>query len=382
MPTVARTLLPLPLEHLEPHRFEDMVRMLLYDFRPWRQIESTGRPGGDESFDVRAWELVPTVLTVGADSEEFDETPPEIETDRLWLIQCKREKKIGPAMIERYLNDIPVDRRTGIYGVVLAAACDFSLKARDRFRECARRLGFSEAHLWGRGELEDMLFQPKNDHLLFAYFGFSLQTRRRSIKTALRARLATKHKAQKELGRGVLLLVRDATDDRYPILDNDEALSRDEGGRWFVRAVDECCHDGIHINMGRFYAYLDDDGERWDIAETANLESPNPNPWSNETPEERVQSRIHAKESWEALPELNRAFYEEYIVIPYDGILAIDEDGDEIFGGPHIYTVSPDTPSGEFWHQCYRSLILVSSSDQKPVVVDEKRIRRFARLKE
>src|SRR5258705_372371 len=68
------------------------------------------------------------------------------------------------------------------------------------------------SHLWGKGEIEDMLFQPKNDHLLFAYFGVSLQVRRRSLRTDVRARLATKRKAQKVLERfahGVL--VRDAS---------------------------------------------------------------------------------------------------------------------------------------------------------------------------
>ncbi len=41
--TTTRTLNPLHFEDLEPHRFEDMVRQLAYDFRPWRSIEATGR---------------------------------------------------------------------------------------------------------------------------------------------------------------------------------------------------------------------------------------------------------------------------------------------------------------------------------------------------
>jgi hypothetical protein len=36
---------PLHFEDLEPHRFEDLVRRLIYDFRPWRQLEATGRSG-------------------------------------------------------------------------------------------------------------------------------------------------------------------------------------------------------------------------------------------------------------------------------------------------------------------------------------------------
>lgn len=43
-PTTTRTFNPLPLEHLEPKRFEDLVRQLTYEFRPWRQLEATGAP--------------------------------------------------------------------------------------------------------------------------------------------------------------------------------------------------------------------------------------------------------------------------------------------------------------------------------------------------
>jgi hypothetical protein len=57
--TTTRTLGPLHLEDLEPHRFEDLVRQLLYDFRDWRYLEPTGRTGSDEGFDVRGWETVP-----------------------------------------------------------------------------------------------------------------------------------------------------------------------------------------------------------------------------------------------------------------------------------------------------------------------------------
>ncbi len=37
-PTTTRTLNPLPFEHWEPKRFEDLVRQLSYGSRPWRQL--------------------------------------------------------------------------------------------------------------------------------------------------------------------------------------------------------------------------------------------------------------------------------------------------------------------------------------------------------
>ena len=62
MSTIAtRTLNPLHFEDLEPHRFEDLVRQLAYQFRAWRTIEATGRVGADEGVDIRAVEMV-TIL--------------------------------------------------------------------------------------------------------------------------------------------------------------------------------------------------------------------------------------------------------------------------------------------------------------------------------
>jgi hypothetical protein len=53
---VTRTLNPLPFHDLEPRRFEDLIRQLAYDFRPWLRLEATGRAGSDEGFDVRGIE--------------------------------------------------------------------------------------------------------------------------------------------------------------------------------------------------------------------------------------------------------------------------------------------------------------------------------------
>lgn len=56
MVSVSKTLGPIHFEDLEPKRFESMVRGLLYDFRDWNKMESTGIAGSDEGFDIRAWE--------------------------------------------------------------------------------------------------------------------------------------------------------------------------------------------------------------------------------------------------------------------------------------------------------------------------------------
>jgi hypothetical protein len=159
----------LHFEDLKPHRFEDLVRQLIYDFRPWQQLEGTGRLGADEGFDVRGYERVEQ-LEIGDDPDDLDE-PAADTSDRIWLIQCKREKTIGPKKLESYLDALGANISKPLYGSIFAAACDFSKSARDLFRDRTRALGVAEALLWGKAEVEDMLVQPKNDHLLFAYFG-------------------------------------------------------------------------------------------------------------------------------------------------------------------------------------------------------------------
>lgn len=37
-----KTLNPIHFEDLEPHRFEDLIRQLLYDFKNWKSLEATG----------------------------------------------------------------------------------------------------------------------------------------------------------------------------------------------------------------------------------------------------------------------------------------------------------------------------------------------------
>jgi hypothetical protein len=176
-----------------------------------------------------------------------------------WRLTTKAEaaKALGPT------NLIPCTKAVQIHGLVLAAACDFSLKARDAFRAKVREIGVAEAYLWGKGEVDDMLFQPKNDHLLFAFFGFSLKARRQTLNTSIRSRLAAKRKVLRSIETtGTDVLIRDASDDRYPHLDNTE--DRFKAGRWLVRRYKGCFADGVRILLRRCCAYLDDDGEAWD----------------------------------------------------------------------------------------------------------------------
>lgn len=175
-----RTLGPLHFEDLDPKRFEDLVRQLAYEFKPWRQLEATGRSGSDDGFDARGYEITvkegPSTASTDDEGDPIEERSALEDAlgDRLWLIQCKRERAIGPKALVKYLDDTVLGPDEKLHGLVFTAACDFSKKARDDFAKKCRELGLEEWHLWGKAELEDRLIRPENDHLLFAYFGVSL----------------------------------------------------------------------------------------------------------------------------------------------------------------------------------------------------------------
>jgi hypothetical protein len=222
--TTTRTLNPLPFDSLEPKRFEDLIRQLAYDFRRWRMLEATGRAGSDDGYDARGFEITDSPSDDLQEAPEGDEEAvrPESSADNLWLIQCKRERVITPAKMKRHLSQIPETEARALHGVVFAAACDFSKTTRDVALSWGRDHGIAEIHLWGEAEVEDQLFQPKNDHLLFAYFGISLQIRQRSVRATLRAKLTMKRKVLRHLGDGwyanKVVLLRDPQDEQYPYI--------------------------------------------------------------------------------------------------------------------------------------------------------------------
>ena len=123
MSGATRTLGPLHFEDLEPRRFEDLVRQLIYDFRSWRALEATGRSGSDDGFDARGFEIIDVGVPLPADDDQ-DEELEELQTttDRIWLIQCKRERSITPAKLRKYLSEIPPQSLAGLYRLIFVAA--------------------------------------------------------------------------------------------------------------------------------------------------------------------------------------------------------------------------------------------------------------------
>src|SRR6266481_7649586 len=163
MAKVTRTFGPIHFEDLDPHRFEDLIRELTYDFKDWQSIEATGRSGADDGFDIRAYERASSADTEPEEGEAGeDDLAPHPMEGNLWMFQCKREAKIGPTEVAQIVDD-GVKADNPPYGYVLAAPANFSKKSFDVFREQLRNRGVMEFYLWGRAALEDMLHLPRND---------------------------------------------------------------------------------------------------------------------------------------------------------------------------------------------------------------------------
>lgn len=379
MPSVSKTLGPLHFEDLEPKRFEDLTRQLIYDFRTWRRLEATGRSGSDDGFDARGYEIV------GADPISSDEDPDDVAPyealDRLWLVQCKRERTITPKKLTDYLDDIRLTDSEKLHGIVFAAACDFSKTARDKFSQKCRALGLKEWHLWGKAELEDKLMRPENDGLLFAYFGVSLTIRRRSQKSDLRARLTTKRKVHRLLGskEHTFLLIRSPEAVTYP---NPElAVDFKKYPPWLVRKYAGMYYSGIMFLVKRYFAYISDDGKNWDAALAVNdaLPSDYEDPWSLGASSKDVALRQEIHAEWDRLPSENKAWLEVLGVIPFENILDVDELGDEVFEEAHVH-IAFDPESGPFTG-FYSKVNPSSSYDRRKIDVDsddEGRIKKFS----
>ena len=95
-----------------------------------------------------------------------------------------------------------------------------------------------------------MLYQPKNDDVLFTFFGVSLRIRRQSAAAEVpRRRLVVKRKAMRLLdGKfGIEVLIRDGSDEKTT-RNSDDAAEGPHARRWSVyRYEDSGHHDGLHF---------------------------------------------------------------------------------------------------------------------------------------
>lgn len=341
MPTTTKTIGPLHFEDLDPHRFEDLIRQLAYDFRDWQSIEGVGRSGGDDGFDIRAFERG----RVDRDPDEPDDEGSPPAEGPVWQFQCKREKTMGPARVSAVIEE-SVDRSNPPYGFVLAAPANFSKQAHDVFREQLRARGVTEFFLWGRTALEDMLLQPKNDHILFTFFGLSLVSRRRSRLTEIRSVIATKNKLMRVLGsspQNQQVLLRDASDTHYPW--SSDYADFAENPRWQQYAVVQIDPAGLVLEVEEHYAVFDERAGEWDATDAVNLASFAVEEDDQSPGAFTLRDRVEAV--WDGFPHNQRAKLIKQGLIRFRSILAIDPEGDSSYSCPHLY-VDFGGPNGPF----------------------------------
>jgi len=223
------------------------------------------------------------------------------------------------------------------YGYVLAAPANFSKKAFDVFREELRKRGVMEFYLWGRATLEDMLYLPKNDRVLFTFFGISLVTRRRSRAIDIRAVVARKNKLMKifdERAGREPILVRDLKDTEYPY--SSYYKDFEARPRWRAYTVITLDPRGLGLSVNDYFAYRDVSRAEWDMTRALNLARRDEEEDREQRRSDReLRDRIEA--FWHFIPHANRAHYVRNGLIRFEDIAVIDDKGDSEFEMPHIF---------------------------------------------
>jgi hypothetical protein len=347
-----RTFAPLQFEALEPHRFEDLVRDLMYDYRDWQTIEATGRSGSDDGYDIRAFEKrldSPENHDLDTDRDE----PVTVEGNR-WMIQCKREKELGPTRIKAIIAD-GVQASEPPYGYILAAPANFSKKAYDAFRTALSERGVQEFHLFGRAELEDMLYMPKNDRILFAFFGVSLASKKRTRVTEIRTAVNNKNKLWSILGAGgdfgsfteAHALIRDVNDTHYPY--KKERPGFDKLPRWKEYIACEFRADGVRFHIREHFAYLNREKKEWDCTTVIDLLYRESEAHGDDH-HSLFELRQRVSDFWEHLPRANQARFIVDGIVFYERFAFIDKIGDPQYKFPHLYVeYGPHGPFDGHW---------------------------------
>ena len=335
-----KTINPLHFEDLEPHRFEDLVRRLLYGFRDWTNIEATGRGGADDGFDIRAWEKGDTVTNVGAEGEEGVR---DLE-GRLWQIQGKREKSIPPAKMRALIKE-GVNGEKPPYGYILAAATNISKIAYDAFREELRKKRVTEFHFWGKDYLEDQLALPQNDEILFTFFGLSLSPRRKSRTAELKFAINNKNRVLKLIfgndrmlpNQGVprkkTFFLRDIKAEHYP--DARKYPDFETNRRWGEFDVVDVSAKGLCFKVREWYAYCEPAKKEWDFTRVVDL-TPRQHNLDRANQARLEKQGQNAETYWRHLPRRLQAKLMVYGFVPFEEMLIIDDKGDPEYTDPHV----------------------------------------------
>lgn len=363
MAKVTKTLGPLHFEDLEPHRFEDLVRQLAYGFRRWRHLEATGRLGQDDGMDIRGVEVVGQPVDDEVASEADDEETKLPREERVWVFQCKRAQEVEPKDAERIVAEAVPDPDAAPYGLVVAVACDLSKRTLGVLRARAVEHNVQEVHVWSRAHLEDLLFRPENDHLLFSYFGISLQLRRQNRLREIREPIATRRKVLRALGMTSFeehgyktVIVRDWQDSTYPERSaKHEVLTPPALLPWEVAGFEGFYRDGLLLTRFRAEGWVKND-RTWDFYwPSLRREEPTGaahlDLWSEEAKAKRAQrAQEHEKQraAFADVPQGEQLHIRFLHFLPFSAIAEVDPVGDPLHECPHFYCRYDDAKRGPY----------------------------------
>lgn len=117
---------------------------------------------------------------------------------------------------------------------------------------------------------------------------------------------------------------------------------------WMVWPYRGMLHDSLQFCVGRYFAYLSDDGKSWDAAMAVNdaRSRTHEDPWLGESRHNEKQQAVF--ECWNKIPEANQAWLEVVGLVPFDDILDIDDLGDEYVRTLHVYAPFAPGKDGPF----------------------------------
>jgi hypothetical protein len=280
---------------------------------------------------------------------------------------------LGPTKLIRYLESIPTNSLQNLHGLIFASPCTFSKRAIDVFHDWCSRKGIVEFYLWGRDEIEKLLYHSENDQLLFAYFGPSVSIHRQKLSSLIHQQVALKRRLKQLFPGGLLpLVLRDVADDRYP--DTKGCGLTAKKHLWLPCFAKGITQEGLCILIRQHWAYYDARHQLWDFASAVNLAIPEypTNPWYEVQIEEAVEIREKRKREirafWSKLPANSQHYVVFFAQVRYQDIIEIDDVGDDLIEAPTIFLnfVDSEPPFSDRCRVAFQQDTWVSSEVQFP----------------
>jgi hypothetical protein len=305
---------------LDPYRFEDLCRQLIFPLKPWTQISHFGRAGSELGVDIRG--------------EYYDEG-----VKKIWDVQCKRYKAITIKQLKDIIIDYLKNNKNVPDCYVLILGCVLSRTNYEKITQFAKEEGLAEILIWDSSYLETILYGRHPD-LLFAYFEISINHRNLINVAKIEHRLKLKQQVETlllpyydnpQIRKKVI--IHNINYDTYPIADDRPGISS-----WFWLEYFRPYFKGISFYMQVVDIKIDLHLKKWSLCEK-----------DVELPENFIKISAYRIGN-----------------IPYDNIIDFDVMGDEYYSFPHFYCEFNNLgePYEEIWYQpVQRDVVFKLNSD-------------------